>query len=280
MIPLHRGDHFAMMEIYADESGVHGSAEWCIVAGFSAGRRHWIRAEEAWLKLLDNFHIPRESGFHSKDFFKASLDGNRLNESYLHLSINDCTEFLRCAAVIIRSHALCPIGAAVNIADFNSLSLNERRWITGGVYYAKKWKVSGRPSSPYFLAFHEVMIAGVERANPGVICDFIFDRQDVYSGYALKLWNHLKDNQHLRSSPHLGTIAFASRLDRVALQIADLLTSSIAFRKDSSNPQIVWECEKFHSDINLPNARLLAMNNQGLQLLLEGFPSDLKETGK
>lgn len=147
-----RGCFFVPVEVYLDESGIHNGSRRCVVAGYCGGRRKLILLERDWLKTLDDFGIPREEGFHAKDFFKRSKLGKRFGP-YEGWSDRKAREFLASLLHAIDDQGLNAVGGAVFIEYFNSLPHNLRRWLTGGIYDAKKgkWLTSGAPGKPYFL---------------------------------------------------------------------------------------------------------------------------------
>ena len=61
----------AVLEAYLDESGIHGSAPWCLIAGFVASSRQWAWFENRWAKRTT------EAEFHAKEFFARDQAGRR-----------------------------------------------------------------------------------------------------------------------------------------------------------------------------------------------------------
>jgi len=47
----------AFLECYLDESGTHGSAELCTVAGYVGGRGQLKKFEDLWNKALEDFDV-------------------------------------------------------------------------------------------------------------------------------------------------------------------------------------------------------------------------------
>jgi hypothetical protein len=65
----HEGRHVivaAEFFTYADESGWHQGAKYCLVAGFIGSPRQWKIFEKEWVSILHRFEV---SDFHSKEFF-------------------------------------------------------------------------------------------------------------------------------------------------------------------------------------------------------------------
>jgi hypothetical protein len=59
-----------MIEAYLDESGVHGTAPICVIAGYFGGARQWAELEAAWRRILNDASVPLEE-FHALDFVKT-----------------------------------------------------------------------------------------------------------------------------------------------------------------------------------------------------------------
>ena len=67
--PYHEGKHLIVaidLYAYADESGIQGSAPYCLMAGYIASPRRWKPFNAAWKATLEEYGVPE---FHAKDFF-------------------------------------------------------------------------------------------------------------------------------------------------------------------------------------------------------------------
>ncbi len=170
------------MEIYADESGIHAGSKRCVVAGLCGGRNKFNNLEWEWERLLKKSGIALEIGFHAKQLFRKTQDGERVGP-YRGWSDARVFDFLSLAVGLIHSNSLRAVGGGIDINYFNSLPHNLRRWLTGGSYneHTDKWTSSGAPSKPYFFAFHEVILASVQFAkHDSVVIDGIFDQQQNF----------------------------------------------------------------------------------------------------
>ena len=273
-----RGTFFVPMEVYADESGIHGGSRRCVLAGYSGGRRKQQALESDWRKALSDFSVPEDVGFHAKTFFKNGPAGQRFGV-YQGCIDDKATAFIDRLIAATNNNALHPIGGGVYMEYWNSLSHNLRRWLTGGIYDepSGKWLTSGAPNKPWFFAFQEVIIGGASFAKGGVKVDFIFDRQDNFSGLALNMFSQMRDEQRWRTGQHLGGIAFYSRFERVCLQAADLLAFCLfhleAYRKDTDKPEIAYALH--HLADREMNAK--SLDRRAVELLLPQYPQSLKE---
>jgi hypothetical protein len=146
---------FVMLHAYLDESGIHSGAEVCVIAGYFAGRGKWKKFESDWRSLLADFRVPMEK-FHSKDLFPKP-------KGFFHPAESDWggdwESFLDgIAEVVSRHEKIHPISAAIFVEHFNSFSLEERRYLTGGTFRKGKVASSGCPSKPYFVPFQQVVV--------------------------------------------------------------------------------------------------------------------------
>jgi hypothetical protein len=249
------GMFFVPLHVYIDESGIHGGSKKCAVAGFAGGAKKVKLFEDSWKRLMCASRIPEDKGFHAKSFFKRSSCGKRYG-IYADWSDSKVVDFIESINTLVTTHHLTPIGGSVTCDKFMRESHNLRRYLTGGNYDVThgKWVSSGAPNKPYFFVFHQVVLAGC-KLSAGVIADFFFDRQDDFSGHALKLWNQLK---HLSNKEYevMGGIAFYSRFERVCLQVADLI-AYCAYHADSvtqadSNPDLLYAIDALFGRVRNP----------------------------
>jgi hypothetical protein len=266
------------MEVYLDESGIHSGSKRCVLAGYSGGARKLKELEARWSTLLSKFKIPEREGFHAKTFFKRSPTGKRFG-IYSGWTDQRAQDFIREAVHAINANGLTAVGGAVDIAYFNSLSHNLRRWLTGGEFDIErgKWKSSGAPRKPYFFAFQQCVVAGTRAANRGVTVDFVMDLQDQFKGLAVQMFDQMRHLPQLRAAEHLGRISFHSRFDRVGLQPADLLAfcmyHSDAYRRNTYNEDIrfaIYHLKKGKMDVR-------RLEQKTIELLTEGYPPQLRD---
>ncbi len=94
--------------VYADESGIHSDAPYCVVSGWIASPRQWKLFEESWTRTLQAYSV---SEFHAHDFF-----GRRAKPSghYCDWSGDKAKVFIDELMSAINQHRLYPIGGAVD----------------------------------------------------------------------------------------------------------------------------------------------------------------------
>jgi hypothetical protein len=125
------------------------------------------------------------------------------------------------------------VGVAINTKDFFALSLDERRWLTGGyMSQARRWKKQGAPNKPYFLAFQQAVMDAVKFTQDrdiggvhlgiGEPVHFVFDQQHEYESSARATFNALK-RAPSSVKERIGDIVFTSKLRAIPLQVADFI---------------------------------------------------------
>jgi hypothetical protein len=261
-IPLPLGVFFVPIHVHIDESGIHGGSKKCAVAGLAGGARKMKVFEDSWKRLLCVSGIPEHVGFHAKTFFRRSSCGKRYG-IYSDWSDSKATDFIDSLNTLMTASHLTPIGGVVTCDKFMRESHCLRRYLTGGNYDVThgRWLSSGSPNRPYFFVFHQAVLAGCKLARDGVVADFFFDRQDDFSGHALKLWNQLKGLPN-KEYGVLGGIAFYSRFERICLQVADLI-AYCSYHADSitepgANRDLIHTINVFFQHV--PNPNLINMD--------------------
>lgn len=214
---VHGEGDFVLFKSYMDESGIHGGSKVCVVAGFVASEKCCEGLEYAWRELLKRRHV---SVFHSKDFAASRGEFKDWIEP-------DKEDFVIDAlATIARSMPESQgriIGAAIKTAIFFALSLDERRWLTGGIVKPSgKWIQSGAPTKPYFLPFQQCVVDATLASDPAGLTHFVFDRQKDFEPNAKRVFA-LMNQQHPAVSSRLGDIVYTSKLRQVLLQLADFV---------------------------------------------------------
>lgn len=211
---------------YGDESGIHDGANWCVVCGYVGREDHWVTFHTVWKQLLDEFGV---TDFHSKEFFGRTSDGKRVGQ-YAGWTDAQAASFLEhLTAQINLSELIHPVGCGVNVSDFHSLSVGERRYLTGGHFVHGRFRHNtGAPTQPYYLALIDVLV-DVLRGTPGdgSAMHLMMDRQNVLSAQAVNAINvaHNKTKiEHPEIASRLGSVAFDDRIKFGGLQAADLLT--------------------------------------------------------
>jgi hypothetical protein len=226
---LHGDGCLAAFWLYADESGIHDGAAYCLVCGYVGREDHWLRFDQRWREVLAD---AGQSDFHAKRFFARSANGARV-PPYQGFSDREATAFVEAliGTVVAPEHHLNRIGIGIDTAAFSSLSTGERRYLTGGNFHHGRFRLNtGAPTKPYYLAFFHTYLQalrGLPQDNS--VMHFMFDQQNVLQEQALAAMRIATDALKARNTPEwwlnqIGPISFAERKKYSALQAADLAT--------------------------------------------------------
>lgn len=174
-----------MLDAYLDESGIHDGAAVCVIAGYFGGPGKWRKFAIDWRNILADFKVPMGE-FHAKDLFPIAKGWFR------HHWKGDHPAFLNAIADTIAKHPkITPVAAGVVIDDFNSFSLDHRRYFTGGTMRDGEIIASGCPSKPYFVLFQRCVIEICDYAPVGGRAHFFFGIDRTFHGYASKLFEEM-----------------------------------------------------------------------------------------
>jgi len=114
----------------------------------------------------------------------------------------------------------------VDAHAFRGFTEGEWRYLTGGSWKHGKWRVSGTPKKPYYVAFQEVVIRAVEAVKrPRMQAHFYFDENKQLSSVAQRLYVQIKqDCEDPVFVSKMGETTQASSFNHPRLQAADLIT--------------------------------------------------------
>lgn len=209
-----------MISAYLDESGIHDGAKVCLIAGYFGGPGQMKRFDTAWRDTLKRFNFPMRD-FHAKDLLKRH-------------SAHPMLQAL--AQVAASQRKVYPVAYGIVVDDFNSFSLDERRFMTGATLMQDSGKLvtSGCPSKPYFVPFQQVLKIVTDNAPVGGLAHFHFGLGNIFAEYALAMFRQIKDEAPIHkafnswnSRDRLGDPAFPLARDTAPLQAADLLVHTV-----------------------------------------------------
>jgi hypothetical protein len=222
---LHGRGLLATFWFYGDESGIHDGANWCVVSGYVGRDDHWIAFDDAWKALLKQADV---TDFHATEFFGRTEDGKRIGQYALWTDAQAEAYLASLTTLIDDSKLIHPIGRGVHVADFMSLTIGERRFLTGGVFLHGKFRRNtGAPTKPYYLAVIDSVIDATVGTPDGSVVHFLFDRQNVLGAQAINAFNvacKQLETEHPVVAARVGSMAFDDRAKFGGLQAADLLT--------------------------------------------------------
>ncbi len=128
-----------------------------------------------------------------------------------------------------------PLAYGIVVEDFNSFSLDERRFLTGATLMGTgKLTTTGCPSKPYFTPFQNIIKVVTNYAPVGGKAHFFFGLGRPFSEYALTMFSQIKSQNEMKravntwaSRDRLGDPAFPAAEETAPLQAADLLVHAI-----------------------------------------------------
>jgi len=233
----------AMIDAYLDESGIHYGAKVCVIAGYFGGPRQMKKLEKSWKQVLAKFNFPMRE-FHAKDLIKKTMHHPMLMEL---------------ARVAGQQTKVYPVTYGVIVEDFNSFSLEQRRFMTGATLspFTGKLLTSGCPTKPYFAPFQNIIKIVTDAAPTGGKAHFSFGLDTQFAQYAVALFKQIIDNpppadsaiSTWKSRSRLGTAIFPLASETAPLQAADLLVH-LSYRmmddwrttgKTGKSPQYIYD---------------------------------------
>jgi hypothetical protein len=187
---------FAVLESYLDESGIHDGAPVCVIAGYFGAREAWRQIEKSWVSTLNYFKIPL-SDFHALHFVPRAIAGHK-----------ESRNLVRSLALLAKKHRrdLHPVSAAVVVDDFHSLTLNQRRFLTGAKWNGKRFTSSGCSNKPYFVPFQHCLKRITSYTPKDGRVNFFLGLGKTFSGYAEALYSQIRLDP--RADGRLGQITF------------------------------------------------------------------------
>lgn len=269
-----------VLKAYFDETGIHEGSRFCVVAGYFGGEKRWRDLSNAWGKTLLKYEVHE---FHARRFFGRDDFGNRLDE-YKDWTDDKAKAFINAlVSAVEASKKINPISCSLVKEAWNELSYGERRYISGGMYSAGKFKTSGAPSKAYFLPFQYCIVNTAHYCGVGQRVHFIFDLNEQFKGFAHDLYALLRgEHSKISVKDRLGPLTFETSLHAVPIQVSDLFNYLTA-------KWCEWNIEKRSSPF--PHAGLLGklventrhteshklLDRNGLAELLEQLPADMRK---
>lgn len=175
------------------------------------------KLQRGWHSVLDDFDFPM-ADFHAKDLLKQ--------DKFRPLLIALAKE-------IAKQQKAHPVSYGIIVDDFNSFTLEERRFMTGATFSPKTGELlsTGCPSKPYFVPFQNIVKLVCDYAPVGGKAHFNFGLDRKFSEYARELFEQISTQSQLQPRPwstwnsvdRLGSPHFPLAKETPELQAADLL---------------------------------------------------------
>jgi hypothetical protein len=151
---------FCVLKAFLDESGK--DEPFCAVAGYFGGENQWKKLGRQWTKVLQREGVTE---FHAKNFWSRTKEFKGWADDRTAKFIDDLLK-------IIEGTAIYPVAGAVAFRDWDNLSLNERRFLTGAAYRGKKLLSSGKPSQRMFLPVQHCFMLPTLYCKPGIVVTY------------------------------------------------------------------------------------------------------------
>jgi hypothetical protein len=206
----------AMIDAYLDESGIHKGASMCVIAGYFAEPREWKKFESDWRSLL-SAHLVKMPDFHAMDLFKKRGAFHGWGEKSYRRFVGEVLD------TILR-YKVFPISAGIIVDDFNSFTVEERRYMTGATVFPNGKLVGGCPRKPYFVPFQACVRKIAEYTPRQGRAQFAFGLDRDFYRYANELFRDMKLKAPLPWREKLGHSTNPLAADTPELQAADVLT--------------------------------------------------------
>lgn len=205
---------------YMDEAGIQTSDPYCSIAGYVAPIDEWNKFERDWRFILDDYMVnilELDRYFHALEFY-----GN--HKKYRTWS---SAKRKSCEAALFRAindRELALFMSTIDSAVFFSMTVDERRYLTGGQHNGIKWKHHGAPSKPYFLPFQFCMIQSANFIRDGDKVFPVMSWQEQYKMKAVELYKLMLNTEPpLQCRDKLADeVVFSNPKKVAALQASDL----------------------------------------------------------
>lgn len=207
------------MDAYLDESGIHVAAEICVIAGYFGNKEPLRLLDKRWRQALARYGVPMGK-FHAKDLVSNPPSGFFRN--WTEPQRDDFVNWI--GKTITSFKGAHPLSAGIVVADFNSFSLEQRRFLTGATLRNGKLITSGSPGKPYFNPFLWCIRRLACYAPAGSKVHFFVGLNRPFAEYARTLLKETKETPiDVNCKERLGDLASPLAKDTPPLQVADLL---------------------------------------------------------
>ena len=213
-------NRFVVIESYLDESGIHGDAKICVVAGYYGTHAAWRKFEGEWRVILRKYGL-ESHGFHAKEFW-GHKNGKRV-PPYDGWTDEKASSFIDSLVQTITRNRIFPVGNAIIVGEWNALSLDQRRSLSGAEFKNGRFVSSGSPNKPYYIPFLFCVYNSVNHSGTTEKVHFFAGLDKDFSKYAVVLYQGILKDERILVRDLLGNIDFPLSKDTPPLQAADLL---------------------------------------------------------
>ncbi len=182
-----------LLSAYFDESGITDTEDACAIAGFVGSYDAQLKLKKNWTAVLTRFGVEH---FHALDFYKPAQH-LLLSQSnpYRNWSSTKRKKFISALFTAMKVPGIRLKAVGADAEAFRARTLEERRWLTGGIpapFKKDKWLTTGKPSSPYHLIFRAVVENCCADVPPGTKIHFVMSKQDQMQANAIRLYDNMR----------------------------------------------------------------------------------------
>lgn len=229
--PYHEGRHLIVATrewIFTDESGTHGPAKWCLVAGFRASPGQWAKFDTAWRKALRE-HRATEP-FHSREFFNRENWTWRDPNQFVGWKPKRAASLLSALQGVITRQRIYLVGGAVDVPAFEALADGDRAMLVGYVppdrLPAGYNQIRIKRPEPYMLGYHLTLSIALHAISPTTEMHMKIARHQQYGPRAVQNFWAMKDASSVTDpavAAQMKDITPVDPVDSPGVQAADLL---------------------------------------------------------
>jgi hypothetical protein len=223
---------------YLDDSGTHtNDSPVCVAAGYFGSPHYWKLFNLDWGSAISKGRLKE---FHASRFWSGGVGGKGYGD-YAGWSKEDCEALLAELLNIIRRYRIWPFGSAVVSSDWNALTPDERRYLTGAIYRGGEHKTGGAPNQPYFAAFLFAVQNTAAYCDDGHVVNFVVDESRTLNQYAKEYFQRIKKSRFAHANK-LGTIESGDSSIHPGLRAADLM-AYLTLKRTREQPEINLEVD-------------------------------------
>lgn len=202
-----------MLQVFLDESGKNEPC--CAVAGYWGGENQWKKLATSWDKVIKREGV---SEFHAKKFWARRGEFEGWDDERAGRFVNDLLS-------VIERTKIYPVAGAIVFDGWASLSLTDRRILTGAAFRGGKFLTSGKPSQRLFLPAQHCICVPVVYCKPGIVMSYAFDIDKSNDGWKGELYSYIRDKVVTAEDQRkmARSIGFVESVDSPEVQAADLL---------------------------------------------------------
>ncbi len=213
--------------IYTDESGTHGNAAYCVVAGYRGTPGQWGKFESEWRGVLAANGVV--GAFHADPFWNRKRWTRDEPNQFSRWDDAKAARLMSGLINVIRGRRIHAIGGGVPVQAFNALRYGERCLLVSYVpphLIPERKLIKVKNPEPYMLAYSMTVIGALGDVSDSTELHFGIARHQQYGPRAEEHWWMLKEAFTVygdAEAKKLRNITQCEPENEPAIQAADLL---------------------------------------------------------